>query len=364
MRGRQRILTLVFAILALQLGSLISPAYACGCGAMVPDRNQRIGVDQETSAVRFNGRTEQIVMRFTVQGDAERAAWIMPVPSRADVELGDPRLFDDLEWLTRPEEKDRYYFWPRGGDWPFADVDGAGAAAPLPGATDGGVGVVGQERLGPFDVARLTATDPTALSDWLKKNGFELSDGLRDALRPYVALKWEYVAVKLAPEEQGKKLSGELDPLKIRFATHELVYPMRLSKLAKTPQSLRLFVLADHRMEPQSDLGGDTPEVAFAGRITTPEGPVAALTDNKPAYLTEITHRFPTPSRINSDHLLRVADTDTPYREVYYTDRLMTVGDDIPVWLLTVGGVLAAAAAGAVVAVRVRRRSAEVRSTA
>ncbi|MFG2328370.1 DUF2330 domain-containing protein [Streptomyces sp. NPDC048604] len=361
MRGRQRILTLVFALLALQLGSLVAPAYACGCGAMVPGRNQQIGVDEETSAVRFNGRTEQIVMRFTVRGNAEQAAWIMPVPSRADVELGDPRLFDDLDWLTRPEEKHRYYFWPRSGDWPFADVDGAGAA-PLPGDSQGGVGVVGQERLGPFDVARLTATDPTALSDWLKKNGFELSGDLKDALRPYVDLKWEYVAVKLAPEEQGQ-LAGELDPLKIRFATHELVYPMRLSRLAKTPQSLRLFVLADHRMEPQSDLGGDKPEVAFAGRITAPEGPVAALTDGEPAYLTEIEHEFPRPAKINSDHVLRVADTDTPYRKAYYTNRLLTVGDGIPVWLLTVGGVLAAAA-GAVVAVRVRRRRAEVRSTA
>ncbi|WP_418961351.1 DUF2330 domain-containing protein [Streptomyces tritici] len=363
MRGRQRILTLVFALLALQLGSLISPAYACGCGAMVPDRNQRIGVDQETSAVRFNGRTEQIVMRFTVRGDAERAAWIMPVPSRADVELGDPRLFHDLEWLTRPEEKHRYYFWPRNGDWPFADGDGAGAAAPAPGADGGGVGVVGQERLGPFDVARLTATDPAALSGWLKKNGFEFSEGLKDALRPYVDLKWEYVAVKLAPEEQGQKLQGELDPLKIRFASHELVYPMRLSKLAKTPQSLRLFVLADHRMEPQSDLGGGKPEVAFAGRIDTPEGPVAALTDGQPVYLTEIDQRFPQPEKINSDHVLRVADADTPYREVYYTDRLLTVGDGIPVWMLTVGGVLAAAA-GVTVAIRVRQRRAAVRSTA
>ncbi|MEV8408408.1 DUF2330 domain-containing protein [Streptomyces niveus] len=52
-----------------------------------------MGVDRETSVVRWDGATEQIVMRFTVNGDAREAAWIMPVPGRADVELGDPALF-------------------------------------------------------------------------------------------------------------------------------------------------------------------------------------------------------------------------------------------------------------------------------
>ncbi|MEU6877264.1 DUF2330 domain-containing protein [Streptomyces sp. NPDC046712] len=351
---------MIVALLALQLGSLIAPAYACGCGAMIPDRNQRIGVDRETSAVRWDGRTEQIVMRFTVQGNAERAAWIMPVPGRADVALGDPELFDELERLTRPEHKDRHYFWPRAKDWPFdSDVDGAGAAAP---PRPGAVGVVGRERLGPFDVARLTATDPKALSGWLEKNGFQLSDRLATELRPYVEQKWEYVAVRLAPDADGTALRGELDPLRISFASDRLIYPMRLSRLAKTHQSLGLYVLADHRMEPRDDIGGREPEVTFAGGIEETKGAVAALTGGRPVYLTALDQEFPEPSRIDGDHELRTV-ADTPYREVIYHDRLLTVGDGIPVWLLTVVGVLVAAV-GTTVAVRVRRRRPAVRSAA
>ncbi len=143
----RRILTAFVALLALQAGSLVAPAYACGCGAMIPDKARRIGVDREESAVRWDGRTETIVMRFSVHGDAERAAWIMPVPSRADVSLGDPELFDEIDRLTAPERRDRFHFWPREDDWPFdtGHGDGAGAA---PGAGTG-VGVVGRERLGP-----------------------------------------------------------------------------------------------------------------------------------------------------------------------------------------------------------------------
>ncbi|GGR41403.1 hypothetical protein GCM10010497_50840 [Streptomyces cinereoruber] len=348
----RRFLTALVALLALQAGSLVAPAYACGCGAMVPDASRRIGVDREESAVRWDGRTETIVMRFRVHGDAERAAWIMPVPSRADVSLGDPELFDQIDRLTAPERRDRFHFWPREDDWPFDTGYGDGAGA-MPGAGTG-VGVVGRERLGPFDVARLTATDPDALGDWLRTNGFDLPERLTGALRPYVERKWEYVAVRLAPEEEGAVLRGELTPLRIAFASPELVYPMRLSRLAKTPQTLGLAVLADHRMEPRSAIGGDRPEVTFAGRIERPEGAVAALAGDRPVHLTVLEQKFPNPERIDGDHHLeRVADT--PYREVVYTDRLLTVAG-IPAWLLTVGGALLLTAVAVILAVRASRR--------
>ncbi|MFJ2933576.1 DUF2330 domain-containing protein [Streptomyces sp. NPDC087219] len=352
MRGTHRFLATIVALLALQLGSLVAPAYACGCGAVIPTKDQRIGVDREESAVHWDGRTETVVMRFNVHGDAQHAAWIMPVPSRAGVTLGDPGLFDALDRLTEPEQRDRFHFWPREGDWPFDHDYGDGAGAPAPGA--GGVGVVGRERLGPFDVARLTATDRDALGTWLRTNGFELPERLTGALQPYVERRWEYVAVRLAPQQKNAVLQGELTPLRITFASPELVYPMRLSRLAQTSQSLGLSILAEHRMEPRSPIGGDAPEVTFAGRIE-PAGPIAALAGTRPVQLTVLEQEFPQPERIDDDHHLR-AVADTPYRRVEYTDRLLTVGDGIPVWLLTVGGGPLLAALATLLVVRATRR--------
>ncbi|MGW0391325.1 DUF2330 domain-containing protein [Streptomyces sp. NPDC003042] len=354
---KRRIVALLFALLVTQLGSLISPAYACGCGAMVPDGKSRIAVHRETSVVHWDGRTEEILMRFSVSGDARRAAWIMPVPGRATVELGDSYVFTQLSRLIEPEERERSYFWPRDGDWPFSSRDGAGAGAgAAPSAPRApSVGVVGRERLGDFDVARLTATDPDALGDWLKSNGFELPDRLNAELRPYVDQKWEYVAVRLAPDQEGTTLSGDLDPLRIRFDSDRPVYPMRLSRLARSPQSLGLYILADHRMEPRSPIGGDAPEVTFAGTVT-PWGPLARLTGDGPVFLTAIDQEFPEPGRIDGDHELRATAEDTPYQRTVYRDELLTVGDGIPVWLLTVAGVLTVGAVPAVLILR-RRRS-------
>ncbi|MEU0369144.1 DUF2330 domain-containing protein [Streptomyces sp. NPDC006283] len=349
-----RLVTVVLALLVLQIASLISPAYACGCGAMVVDRNAELSVDRETSVIDWDGRTEQIVMRFTVASDAPDAAWIMPVPTRADVELADDALFDELVRITAPEHRTRHYFWPRGGDWPLDDVDGAAGAAPGASADGSGVGVVGRERLGDFDVARLTATDPGALGDWLDENGFELPEGLGEDLRPYVDQGWEYVAVRLAPREKGAVLTGTLDPLRLSFASDRLIYPMRLSRRAKTPQSLGLFVLARHRMEPRDTIGGSEPEVTFAGTVE-PQGAVGRLTGGEERFLTALDQRFPEPGRIDGDHELKATAQDTPFRRVVYDDDLLTVGG-VPAWLLTVGGAAVALTAAVLLRVRAGRR--------
>ena len=334
--GRRRALLVVLLLLAVQLVSLARPAYACGCGAMVVDPKTTMAVNRETSAVRWDGKREEIVMSLTVDGTARDAAWIMPVPHRAEVELGDPALFTDLAALTAPAVERRHYFWPESHDWPFASgMDGA--AAPAPRSEGPGVGVVGREQLGPFDVARLTATDPGALRDWLRSHGFRLPPSLATALRPYVAQRWEYVAIRLAPAEKDSRLSGTLDPLRMSFASDRPVYPMRLSRLATTPQSLGLYVLAKHRMEPRGAIGGSDPEVFFAGRIA-PKGAVRDLAGGGRTYLTALDQHFPEPQRISGDHELRRAAADTPYQRVTYTYSLLKVGG-VPVWTLVVGGV-------------------------
>ncbi|MDX3640964.1 DUF2330 domain-containing protein [Streptomyces sp. MB09-02B] len=354
-------MVVVLALLGLQLASLVAPAYACGCGAMVPDDRRSVYVSRERSVVRWDGREEQIVMSLTVSGDARTAAWIMPVPNRATVELGDAALFDQLDEETAPVYEKREYFWPRSDDWPFDMFEGDGAVGDAaPGDPRSEVDVVGRERLGPFDVARLTATDSGALGDWLEENGFRLPDRLDTALEPYVRQQWEYVAIRLAPEDSagGTPLSGTLDPLHLTFASDELVYPMRLSRLATTPQALGLYVLAGHRMEPSSAIGGDAPEVTFAGRLGAPVGALGDLTAGGTDFLTAVEQDFPRPERISGDHTLRRAAADDTYREVIHVDEMWTVWG-IPGWLLSFGIGMAVLAIKAVAVAIVLKRNAK-----
>ncbi|WP_369205373.1 DUF2330 domain-containing protein [Streptomyces sp. PU-14G] len=360
----------MLALLGAQTVAVAWPAYACGCGAMVPADQSRIGVNQETSVVRWDGHTEQIVMRLTVHGDAAEAAWIMPVPHRASVKLGESRLFDELAALTAPRPQDRPYFWPRSGDWPFEGTDGA-AAPPRASGQAPGVDVVGRQRLGPFDVARLAADDPGALRDWLRDNGFSLPRRVADQLTPYVERNWEYVAVRLAP---GKKqnatdtadgggardtgprvLSGALQPLHLTFSSDRLVYPMRLSRAAREPQSLGLYVLAPHRMETRGAIGGRPPEVTFADVLEDADQPelVRELAGGD-VHLTAFRQHFPEPEKITGDHVLRRAASDRPFHRTYDRDVLLRWGG-VPAWMVTVGGALLLVLAAAVAVLAARR---------
>lgn len=380
-RRRARALAVVLLLAVSQLVAVAWPAYACGCGAMVTDGEAELTVTHETSVVRWDGGTQDIVMQLSVAGDAPDAAWIMPVPGRAEVSLGERELFDELRAMTGPVHRTRHYFWPREGDWPFSDRGDAmaGGAPELEGADDGAaVEVISEERLGPFEVARLAATDPEALETWLHDHGYALPDRLAEELTPYVEDGWEYVAIRLAPGSDGDAdgdtdggagtvLGGDLDPLHLSFASDTVVYPMRLSRLATTAQELKLYVLADRRLEPASYLGGLPPEVTFAGRVPSgelPAGPVrdfayGDLTDgaveNGDRFLTVVEQSFPWPDRITGDHRLVPAGEDAEYREVIYRDALLTWGG-VPAWQVTAGGTAVLAAAAVVVVLR--RRSA------
>ncbi|GAA4953140.1 DUF2330 domain-containing protein [Yinghuangia aomiensis] len=355
-------------VMLVQMAALIRPAWACGCGAMVPGNQTSMAVREETSAVRWDGRTEEILMQLTVTGDAANAAWIMPVPTRADLALGDTKLFSRLDTVVAPVDKTRHYFWPRDGDWPFGGdhkkPNGASSAA-APGAAAPPVSVVGSGELGPFQYAQLAATDPAALESWLHTNGFTMPAGLADSLKPYVDQGWEYVAVKLAPAANpggagrsvpGKAvptLGGDLDPLKLTFASDKLVYPMRLSQRAKTAQLLRLFVFAPHRVEPVAGIGGGgSLETLYAGK-PDPEQVRWDGGQGPAVFLTAMRNELSRPAAITGDYEFRAAPADERYQRVRYHDELLTIGG-VPAWIATVLAVLLVFAA---VLIALRRRS-------
>ena len=313
----------VGVVLALLLGglttSLAAPAWACGCGAYIPDQKGASVVD-ERALVAWDGSREDILMSLRVTGSSDSAAWVMPVPSAAQVSLGEAEAFEELGRLTAPRIEYRDSWWPT-FSWLTAGgpSEGAMAGAP-PGA---GVNVLGRQRIGPFDVTRLAAQDPAALAKWLTDNGFPHPDGLDANLAPYVADRWEIVAVRLAPAATGESLTGDLQPLRLSFASDEVIYPMRLSRSASTPQTVDLFVLADHRMDPTSiPVADNTPTLEFAGPIEGSEvSPALADFVGDGAFLTRWNNNLLEPASIDGDYIFEPAADDTAYQRVIYRER-------------------------------------------
>jgi Uncharacterized protein conserved in bacteria (DUF2330) len=316
------VLRSVCAVLALFLGGLLSsvaaPAWACGCGAYIPDRAGASVVD-ERAMVAWDGKTQDILMSFNVSGSSDKAAWVMPAPSAAQVSLGDTEVFEELGRLTAPRVEYRDSWWPT-FTWLLPSAARSLESAGAPG---GAVNVLGRQRIGPFDVTRLAANDPAALATWLADKGFPNPDGLDANLAPYIADQWEIVSIQLAAAQAGQSLTGDLQPLRLSFTSDELVYPMRLSHSAKTPQTVNLYVLADHRMDPKSvPVAGQKPSLEFAGHIQRADiSPALAAYVGDGAFLTQWNDNIYQPELIDDDYVFEPAASDTPFQHVIYRTR-------------------------------------------
>jgi hypothetical protein len=307
----------------------VTPAWACACGGYMADAESRARVFGENALVRFDGKREEIVLSMAVHGTSKKAAWIMPVPAAAEVSLGDQYTFFGLESVTAPKVVVRKTYWPF-RDLGIADGRGDSAGA-APGA---GVDVRQQMTIGPFQVARLGGTSASAVTNWLKTNGYVVPATLATNLTPYLVEKWEIVAVKLAPKNVGGSLSGATPPLQLSFASSRIVYPMRLSKGATTEQTVTVYVAADHRVD-ASQLPDPSvqPKLLYAGRV--PDRP--DLT-GPTTYLTAFSVTYAEPSRITNDFGFTQAANDDEYQRITYVTKndglLSTIGVVLGVPLL------------------------------
>jgi hypothetical protein len=269
------------ALTAAAALSLAQPAGACACGIAI-----EATVSEETGLVIEEPGRERIVLSLDLasEGDA-RAAVVLPVPGVPTVEAiahGDP-----LAYLAR-----------------------ATAPAPVVGSAVGGdetagappVDVIGRETVGGYDVARLGAGDAAALDRWLRENGYALPSGAEPILAEYVDEGWRFVAIRLAPESEGR-----LKPLDVAFATDEYVYPMRLQQLATEPLHLTLFALADG---PRQVDGLQTVWDGTVEELSPPPPPALTETFGEGGYVTRFEAIGAEPDRFTTDLLIDPIDEE------------------------------------------------------
>jgi hypothetical protein len=348
-------LTLALAAGGLQAVWVADPAWACGCGAMIPGTGGTVSVAQEQAVVRFDGTTEDVVMRFSMQSSTADAAWVMPVPGPSTVKLADKALFSDLTAEAMPIETVHHYFWPHldfGGSSPRTGGAAAGArasAAPPP------VRVLSDQQIGEFEVANLASADPKALGAWLNQHSFTLKDSTAARLASYTSQGWQFVAVRLTAAGAAD-LDGALDPIRISFAAKSAVYPMRLSAGATTPQTVGITVLAPHRMTvSQTPVAGQDAMSSFGDWVDPSKvGAALASLAGTRMFRTDYDSYYGQPSQITQDYAFAPAASDWIQHDTYDKEELLTFLG-IPVYLF----VLAALLVGIVLSVRlsVRTRS-------
>lgn len=314
------------------------PAAACACGGIV-SHDLDAQVTGEQALVAMNGGREVIVMRLDVESVAADAALIVPTPTAATATQANPALFPELQRLTAPRVEP--------GRATRSEMD---TAARAPGVSPT---VVAQVQLGPLQATTLTGGDLAGVRNWLDSNGYAMRPEVSAQLQPYLRQGWSMVAMRLTGD---KPLSGQLDPVRLDFASSRMVYPMRMSAAAKGTQHVVTYTLGQHRMQrTDSDAARQDVVVDFAGSVAgyTTDATLTELARQNP-YLTKITSTIDDPAAIAADFTFGPAPTDEPYRQVIRADGTVQTGYPAGAIATAVVAALVAAASGTLL---MRRRS-------
>ncbi|MBS4102260.1 DUF2330 domain-containing protein [Tsukamurella paurometabola] len=301
-RAIRRLLALSAALLVAVALPVAAPAsHACACGApAMPD-----GIDatatQELALLSWDGRTETIEMSLDLHSAGDHGALVVPTPAPATITSGSRTTFQELARTTAPrrETRRRIFGVP---SLPLMSATPFGDGTPL---------VLARMRLGPVEAVTLQAGSTAGLQKWLRENGFTLRPEVAATLGGYVADGWSFTALRLV----GEDLRGALQPLRMTFASTALVYPMRMSRAARTQQQVTLYFMGPHRVaRTDADRSAQTERVDFAGRVR-PQDPRLAELARGGDYLTALTYAAD-PARITRDFTFGRAPSDEPHQRV------------------------------------------------
>jgi len=228
----------LIAVLFL-LSAMAIPVLADG-GFFVEAEYLDVYQSAQRAVILYGNSTEHLILSVSFEGDAEDFAWVIPVPEKPEIAVSDPELFWELSDFTTIE-------FPGGGGW------GCASAVGPPGDQDG-VDVIEEQVVGPYATAVLSATNATALVDWLNANGYIFPEEGEEIISEYIEKEWYFVATKInaVEEDTGYALAeGAIEPIVLSFASDEIVYPLRITSLSATSPEVLLYVLTDHIMVPE-----------------------------------------------------------------------------------------------------------------
>ncbi|HEU5072597.1 MAG TPA: DUF2330 domain-containing protein [Polyangiaceae bacterium] len=223
----------------------IGEAYACGgffCG--------RQPVDQTAERILFEIGEDSVTMttQISFAGDAADFAWILPLPEVPDPEslaIFPQRALTALDTNTGPDfvlPSDCYSggFTIGGGFSATSGATGTDGGGPPP------VQVHVRAEVGGYDVAVIESEDPAALIEWLRTEGYRVTEPMEPYIELYAEEGMKFLALKLLETSDV----ADITPFRFTLPGDVPSIPLRMTALAAEPEmSIVVFVLGDQRFE-------------------------------------------------------------------------------------------------------------------
>lgn len=199
-----------------------------------------IPIDQSAERIIFtinNDDTISAIVGINYTGPAEEFSWIVPVPSVPELDVAETALLDTLERATIPNIvspnnycNNLYY---------REDFGGGG------GGGDG----VRTGNVGPYDFAILQGVSTQEVVNWLRTNGYLVTDEMIPLIDVYVQEGMYFVALRLSKDSDV----GDIQPIVMTYQSDKPMIPIRLTAVAAIEDMpILTWIFADTQYVPEN----------------------------------------------------------------------------------------------------------------
>ena len=206
------------------VASIGVPTQAHACGGFFISQSENTQVTGHRMVLSLSSTQSTLYDQISYSGSPESFAWILPIQGQVEVGLSSDLLFATLEIETETSIASPTIDCT-GGCFNSSGTGSAVGPGPGPGgSTGGGVEVIAQAVVGPYETVQLSASDPQALANWLASHGYVIPADVQDVVDSYVVDGFDFLAMRLVP---GQGVDA-MRPVRITTPGAGLTLPLRM----------------------------------------------------------------------------------------------------------------------------------------
>ncbi|MEW5854755.1 MAG: DUF2330 domain-containing protein [Myxococcota bacterium] len=222
-------------------------ALACG-GCFIPISEEGTVVTGHRMAISISPSQSVLWDQIEYDGNPADFAWVLPVTEGARIEVSTDAWFEVLEAATAVQVSSPQLNCSGGGGLPFFGCASAGASDSLAAerAAGGGVTVLHEGTVGPYETVTLRSTIPGALVDWLQGHDYAIDESITPVIDSYVTDGWDFIAMRLQPGASVRQMK----PVRVVFPGPTFSFPLRMVAAGTGANTaLTIFVIGEGRWQ-------------------------------------------------------------------------------------------------------------------
>ncbi|WP_019504570.1 DUF2330 domain-containing protein [Pleurocapsa sp. PCC 7319] len=195
-----------------------------------------------------------LTMSNDYQGEVKDFAMVVPVPvilKEEQVHVGEAKILQRLDDFSAPRLVEYFDDDPceiRAYEDGIAFNSAPQAAPSLrqkKADADLGVTVEEQFSVGEYDIVILSAKESGGLETWLRQNDYQIPEGAKELLQPYIRQNLKFFVAKVNLEEYDSNGFEKLRPISMAYESPKFMLPIRLGMMnANGDQDLIVYLLS------------------------------------------------------------------------------------------------------------------------